>query len=89
MLKFFITFNLITLLTVQCNKEEVIIPGAFITHLSSDPLNDIFFLNDSKGIVCSGIEDNRERMYSLLLQKHKNHENNCSISKSKLEDNRF
>ncbi len=62
MLKFFIIFNLIALLTVQCNKEEVIISGAFITHLSSDPLNDIFFLNDTMGIVYSGIEDNRDRM---------------------------
>ncbi|MDA8714405.1 hypothetical protein N9M27_00860 [Flavobacteriales bacterium] len=62
MLKFFIIFNLIALLTVQCNKEEVIISGAFITHLSSDSLNDIFFLNYTMGIVYSGIEDNRDRM---------------------------
>ncbi|MDG2332344.1 MAG: hypothetical protein P8M05_12200 [Flavobacteriales bacterium] len=89
MLKFFITFNLIALLTVQCNKEEVIIPGALITYLSSDPLNAIFFLNDSMGIVSSGIEDKRDRMYGLSVQKHKNNENNCIISKSNLEDNRF
>ncbi|MDC3337436.1 hypothetical protein OAW23_06160 [Flavobacteriales bacterium] len=89
MLKFFITFNLIALLTVQCNKEEVIIPDALITQLSSDPLNAIFFLNDSMGIVCSGIEDKRDRMYSLSVQEHKKNENNCSIYKSNLEDNRF
>ena len=34
----------------------------FITHLSSDSLNDIFFLNYTMGIVYSGIEDNRDRM---------------------------
>jgi hypothetical protein len=89
MLKFFIIFNLIALLTVQCNKDEVIIPGAFITHLSSDLLNDIFFLNDTMGIVYSKIENNRARMYSMSVQKHKNNENNCRISKSNLEDNRF
>lgn len=54
---------LVLLVITSCKKTEEITPDYQRISISTNPLNDVFFLDDSTGFACSGIEDIEGRIF--------------------------